>query len=203
VRLLGLLLEYPAGYFNVYRCWQRRIRCRAPSGRLRLGVHQRCGDGPSSTACRFGGGRDARRLPHAGATYRSDIDLQAAHATHPFIVVWDDHEIVNDASREGAPTHKGTARDWQIRQRAAYQAYLEWMPVREATTPGIRLFRDFRFGRLVDLLMLDTGLPTQGPPLLSQRSRALLGAEQEAWFRQPPPVGSLERRRLLQILLLR
>jgi len=31
------------------------------------------------------------------ALYRTDPQLQALHATHPFIAVWDDHEVANDA----------------------------------------------------------------------------------------------------------
>jgi phosphodiesterase/alkaline phosphatase D-like protein len=31
------------------------------------------------------------------ALYRSDPDLAALHAAHPMIVVWDDHELFNDA----------------------------------------------------------------------------------------------------------
>ncbi|MEL0049156.1 MAG: alkaline phosphatase D family protein, partial [Gammaproteobacteria bacterium] len=30
------------------------------------------------------------------ALYRSDPDLQAVHQRHPFICVWDDHELTND-----------------------------------------------------------------------------------------------------------
>ena len=36
------------------------------------------------------------RLRHA--LYKTDPDLQAAHAAHPFVVTWDDHEVVNDYS---------------------------------------------------------------------------------------------------------
>ncbi len=40
------------------------------------------------------------------ALYRQDKDLQAAHQRHPFIVIWDDHELANDAWREGRKTIK-------------------------------------------------------------------------------------------------
>ena len=30
------------------------------------------------------------------AQYKTDRDLQAAHASHPFVVAWDDHEVEND-----------------------------------------------------------------------------------------------------------
>ena len=185
--------NYPAGYFNVYRCLANRPDLDAV---LHLGDYiYEFANGV------YGDGADSGRIPlPAGeastladyrwryATYRTDIDLQAAHATHPFIAVWDDHEIVNDAWRGGAPTHKGSEADWRIRQGAAYQAYLEWMPVREATAPGIRLYRDFRFGRLIDLVMLDTrglrdrqALPRDAAGA-SATGRTLLGSEQETWL---------------------
>ena len=30
------------------------------------------------------------------AQYKTDRDLQAAHAALPWVVTWDDHEVVND-----------------------------------------------------------------------------------------------------------
>lgn len=185
--------NYPAGYFNVYRCVANRQDLDAV---LHLGdyiyefANGVYGDGSAFGRMPLPAG-EATTLDHYRmryATYRTDVDLQAAHAAHPFIVVWDDHEIVNDAWRDGAPTHRGTDRDWRTRQRAAYQAYLEWLPVRESTTEGIRLYRGFRFGRLVDLLMLDTrGLRdrqalARDSAALSDPARSLLGAEQEAWL---------------------
>jgi alkaline phosphatase D len=37
---------------------------------------------------------------------RSDPDLQALHARHPVVAIWDDHEVANDTWREGAQNHK-------------------------------------------------------------------------------------------------
>jgi alkaline phosphatase D len=185
--------NYPAGFFNVYRCLANRPDLDAV---LHLGdyiyefANGTYGDGSALDRIPLPAGEattlaDYRRRY---ATYRSDIDLQAAHATHPFIVVWDDHEIVNDASREGFPGYRGTPERWRTRLAEAHQAYLEWMPVREFKGSGIHLFRDFRFGRLADLLMLDTrGLrDRQAAPRDASRlgdpSRSILGAEQEAWL---------------------
>ena len=90
------------------------------------------------------------------AYYRNDPDLQAVHRQHPFIVVWDDHELANDAWSGGAGNHEPSQGDWKVRQRAAYRAYLEWMPIREVSATEIRLYRRFAFGGLADLIMLDT-----------------------------------------------
>ncbi|MGW7468711.1 alkaline phosphatase D family protein [Streptomyces xantholiticus] len=92
------------------------------------------------------------RLRHA--TYKTDPDLQALHAAHPLIAIWDDHELANDAWTGGAENHTpGAEGEWAARVAAAKQAYFEWMPVR-ASTEGT-VYRRLRFGRLADLHLLD------------------------------------------------
>ena len=46
------------------------------------------------------------------AQYKQDPDLQALHARYPFIVTWDDHEVANDAWREGAENHQPAEGDY-------------------------------------------------------------------------------------------
>ncbi|MEV6397638.1 alkaline phosphatase D family protein [Streptomyces sp. NPDC051907] len=88
------------------------------------------------------------------AAYKTDADLQALHAAHPVIAIWDDHEIANDAWSGGAENHTpGAEGDWAARAAAARQAYFEWMPVR-ASTEGT-VYRRLRFGKLADLHLLD------------------------------------------------
>ena len=67
------------------------------------------------------------------AQYREDVDLQAAHRQHPFIVIWDDHETANNAWSDGAENHNARLRgDGRRGSAAAIRAWREWMPVREA-----------------------------------------------------------------------
>jgi len=91
------------------------------------------------------------------ATYRTDPDLQDAHARHPFIVVWDDHELANDAWRAAPPTTipRKAKANWAL-AGLGRTAILEWMPIREASDRDIHLYRSFRFGSIADLTMLDT-----------------------------------------------
>ncbi|MCD6639896.1 MAG: alkaline phosphatase D family protein [Nocardioides sp.] len=93
------------------------------------------------------------------AQYKSDPDLRALHARHPFIVTWDDHESANDAWRGGAENHQPGEGSWAARRARAHRAYDEWMPVRmsgsAALGDGTRLFRSLRFGMLAELSMLD------------------------------------------------
>ncbi|WP_279250316.1 alkaline phosphatase D family protein [Candidatus Marimicrobium litorale] len=91
------------------------------------------------------------------AIYRTDVDLQAAHAAHPFFITWDDHEIANDAWREGAENHDPASEgEYQARKLAAIQAWYEWQPVRPPRDEREIIYRQFRFGDLLDLIMLDT-----------------------------------------------
>ena len=188
--------NYPAGYFNVYRCLANRADLDAV---LHLGDYIYEFENGI-----YGDGRGLLRIPQPPretvtlsdyriryATYRSDPDLQAAHQQHPFIAVWDDHELTNDAWLNGAANHNPSEGegDWPARRAAAYRAYMEWMPIREAGGPDdVRLYRQIRFGSLADLLMLDTrGLRDQQVAPddvagLNNPNRSLLGGVQESWL---------------------
>lgn len=137
---------------------------------------------------------DHYRLRHA--QYKSDVDSKVLHARMPMISVWDDHEIANDAYRDGAQNHQANEGSWEVRKAAAVQAYHEWMPIR--TTPDrSKIYRSLNFGNLVQLHMLDTRLVgrdeqvslvalAQGNPSalasFASPSRQLLGAEQVSWL---------------------
>ena len=138
------------------------------------------------------------------AQYRTDQALQQIHAAAPFIAVWDDHEITNDAWRDGAENHQSDEGDYTERKMAALRAYFEWMPIRPvATGDNETIYRQFEFGNLLNLLMLDTRIigrdqqlqyasyidPTSGQldaqrftADLTQSSRTILGAEQLQWL---------------------
>lgn len=145
------------------------------------------------------------------AQYKSDPDLQAAHARAPFICVWDDHEVANDTWMHGAENHQpATEGDFDARKAAALRAYYEWMPIREAA-PGTlpeAINRTFDFGDLASLMMVETRLMARTPPLShgdlefvpgpdgtpvpdleaftarrNDPARELLGGGQRAWIR--------------------
>ncbi len=94
------------------------------------------------------------------AQYKSDPDLQAAHAAAPWITIWDDHESANNATRDGAENHDPSEGEWSARKRQAIQAYFEWMPIREPEPGRARsaIWRSFEFGDLASLIMLETRL---------------------------------------------
>jgi alkaline phosphatase D len=197
----------PQGFFNVYALIARRADLDAV---LHLGdyLYEYANGG-------FGNGTALGRVPNPDkeivslldyrlrhAQYKGDADLQEAHRQHPFICVWDDHEIANDAWKDGAENHNPELGEgeYSARKRAAIRAYFEWMPIREwPFRPNTRIFRQFRFGELADVLMLDTRhyardqqsavkpvSPTAGfpaiDPVINDPSRTLLGFDQEAWL---------------------
>lgn len=127
------------------------------------------------------------------AWYRRDADLQAVHARHPFIAVWDDHESANNSWVDGAGNHQPhTEGEWATRRLAAVQAYREWMPIRwpDPADP-VRIWRHLPFGDLVDLFMVDTRLWGRAQPETptgtfeigsNDPNRTMLGAGQLDWL---------------------
>lgn len=138
------------------------------------------------------------------ALYRLDPDLQAAHQRHPFIVIWDDHELANDTWEKGAENHQSdTEGDFLERKLAALAAYFEWMPIRPIDDQHIKIYRQFDFGTLVQLTMLDTRIIARNVQLdyanymtatgldiakfqadLINPVRSLMGVEQRNWLLQ-------------------
>lgn len=119
--------------------------------------------------------------------YKTDADLQALHATHPVIAIWDDHEFANDAWSGGAENHTpGTEGAWADRAAGAKQAYFEWMPVR-ASTEGT-VYRRLRFGNLADLHLLDlrtfrSQQSTVGNGSVDDPDRTITGRAQLDWLK--------------------
>lgn len=141
------------------------------------------------------------------ALYREDLDLQAAHQRHPFIVIWDDHELANDTWREGAENHTEETPQaknegkFLERKLAALQAYFEWMPIRPVDDQHTKIYRQFDFGSLVQLTMLDTRIIARDEQLdyddyltatgldiarfqadLTNPARTLMGYTQRDWL---------------------
>ncbi|MEU1814052.1 alkaline phosphatase D family protein [Streptomyces roseifaciens] len=128
------------------------------------------------------------------ALYKSDAELQAAHAAHPWYVTWDDHEVENnyagDVSQDDDPVDR-----FRARRAAAYRAYWENMPLRSPQRPAgpdLRLYRRFGYGRLAQFDLLDTrqyrsdqaygdGWHTPGPESRDP-ARTITGDAQERWL---------------------
>jgi alkaline phosphatase D len=108
------------------------------------------------------------------AQYKTDPDLQAAHAAHPWVVTWDDHEVENDYA---GTTSWYRQSDFAQRRAAAYQAYFEHMPIRPSSVHldaqgkvviNIDLYRQIAYGTLAQFLVLDTRQYRTDQPCPSQ-----------------------------------
>lgn len=127
------------------------------------------------------------------ALYKSDADLKAAHASAPFWMSFDDHEVDNnwasDFDQDGTPPEV-----FLFRRAMAMQAYYEHMPLRRASMPQgshMRMYRGARYGDLMSAFVLDTRqyradqlygdtLAALGPEAFAERS--IMGAAQEQWL---------------------
>ena len=187
---------YEHGYYTAYR----RM---AEQEQLDLVVH--LGDyiyeyGPNQYVANSGNVRthsgpeiwslpDYRNRP---AQYRTDEDLQAAHAAFPFVVTWDDHEVENNYADE-IPEGNQSVAAFIRRRAAAYQAYYEHMPLRRTsvpTGPDMLLYRRLTYGNLAEFNVLDTRqyrddqaggtVPPNSRSL--DPSRTLTGEAQERWL---------------------
>jgi alkaline phosphatase D len=210
--------NYPAGFFNVYNLAAQQEDLDAV---LHLGDYiyeYGRGEYASDNAEAI----DRQVLPATEllslsdyrtryAQYRSDPDLQLLHSKVPFITVWDDHEVADDTWREGAGNHNEGEGSFEERKLGALQAYFEWLPIRPLNAGNnTEIYRQFSFGDLVDLYMLDTRILARDQQLsyadyfdggvvfdeatfnqdLYETERTMLGAEQLQWLEDSVSVNT-------------
>lgn len=121
--------------------------------------------------------------------YHLDEDLRNLHQQYPFITIWDDHESANDSYKDGAENHDpATEGSWYIRKSNATQAYHEWLPIRDPNPGSPQIYRQFEWGNLISLNMLDTRLEGRDEQVSATSSdvndpnRSLMGPTQFAWL---------------------
>jgi alkaline phosphatase D len=138
------------------------------------------------------------RLRHA--LYRSDPDLQAAHAACPWLLTWDDHEVDNDYADDTSEENDDPEL-FLARRAGAYRAYYEHLPLPSRMMPfgpRLRLYTERRFGSLLNCVLLDErqyrsphACPKPGKrganrvtgcAELSDPARTKLGTRQEEWL---------------------
>ena len=139
------------------------------------------------------------------ALYRSDPDLQSAHAACPWIVTWDDHEVDNDYA-DDRPEDGMERAAFLERRAAAYRAYYEHMPLparMRPKGPDMRIHSHLDWGQLARFHILDMrqyrswqACPRKGRrggsntidiehcERLPRPGRSMLGRAQERWLEQ-------------------
>jgi alkaline phosphatase D len=128
------------------------------------------------------------------AQYKTDPDLQAAHASFAWLVTFDDHEVDNNWA-ENTPEEGMPLDLFARRRKAAFKAYWEHMPLRKAVRPAgnaIQIYRRAQYGDLATFHVLDTRQfrsdqacgdgNRAGCDDRSNPARTLTGAAQEQWL---------------------
>jgi alkaline phosphatase D len=127
--------------------------------------------------------------------WRSDASLRKMHAAFPMVAIWDDHEVQNNYAGAAGPTGglPPEERFGPARQDVGYRAWFENMPLFPVTRGTQRIHRALRFGRHVDLVMLDErqyradqpcGDLDASPDCPERRDgRAFLGASQKRFLK--------------------
>ena len=133
---------------------------------------------------------------HRYSLHQLDADLQAAHASAPFVMSYDDHEVENDWAGD-TNEKKAPPELFVLRRAAAFQAWYEHLPLRRAQLPrgpDILAYRRFAVGDLLSMNVLDTRLfrspqaCADGPRQQAncaealEGNRTMLGATQERWL---------------------
>lgn len=135
------------------------------------------------------------------AQTKSDLSLQKAHQTAPWLITFDDHEVANNYAGDVQEEDRGkpTGRE---RRLAAYQAWYENMPIRITPEPtsfdSLEVHKTSNFGDLANVYVIETRqsadapacrgddvtLTDSGPACdeLNDPQRTNLGTEQEQWL---------------------
>lgn len=189
--------HYPTGYYTAYQHMAEQDLDLV----IHLGdyIYEGEGQGPETLDRGHEPPRETESLDDYRiryAQYKTDSNLQAAHAAFPWIVTWDDHEVVNDYADDD---HSSAPPEEFLQRRAdAYQAFWEHLPLRAERMPDgpdLPLYRRFTFGELAEFNVLDTRQyrdeiiygedeePTDGYyPSSLNSDRTILGDEQERWL---------------------
>ncbi|KAL8890857.1 MAG: hypothetical protein Q9192_005815 [Flavoplaca navasiana] len=193
--------NYPSGYFNVYGNAARK-------GQQDYVVH--LGDYIYEGAAQGPRAHNPPRLLFSlydyrtrHGQYRSDPDQQLLSRDFAWITTWDDHEVANNGYRDGFSGLNNTEESFRNdgpsisvdqRKMNAVRAYFEWMPIRQVDLDdNLRIWRNFKMGKLMDLIVLDTrnydrSITTLGENndyidlIRDDASRTLMGSRQENWF---------------------
>lgn len=116
---------------------------------------------------------------------RADPHHRAFLASTPYFAQWDDHEVVNDfglpwarlpidPEREGFPA---LAHD-------ALEAFFDWNPIRPSAEEPRRIYRSYRWGRELELFLLDGRSYRSSNDVVDtpENAKVLLGDAQRRWL---------------------
>jgi alkaline phosphatase D len=119
-----------------------------------------------------------------------DEPVRRFNAEVPQLVQWDDHEVRNNwyFGQTIVNDDRYTIKDVSLLAQRATQAFLEYSPIRPNASDPQRIYRAFRYGRSLDIFMLDkrsyraANSPNRQPTASAET--AFLGNAQLAWLKQ-------------------
>lgn len=112
------------------------------------------------------------------AYYKLDPDLRAAHQQHPWLIMWDNHDLQNAVGNAYTP-------------EAFYsiKAFYEWTPTREPNIESFnKFYRKLSYGNLIDVIIMDVSLFRDDQESvfgdeIDNPGRSILGEEQLNWLK--------------------
>jgi alkaline phosphatase D len=148
---------------------------------------------------------------------KSDASLQRMHAACPWLIIWDDHEVLNDYAGEPVRLRKEGGRVAR-HMEMGYRTWYEHMPVSpkrlQGGVPGLlnnshelRIYGTYRWGKLASFHLLDTrqyrspqaGCGTAGLfkkdscTHLDRADRQVLGNAQSEWLAEQLASNSIHQ----------
>ncbi|MCV7173853.1 alkaline phosphatase D family protein [Mycobacterium manitobense] len=182
--------HYEQGWFTAYR----RLAGEQPDLVVHLGDYQYEYEARPGGVRRHAGPETVTLANYRQryAQYKTDPDLQGAHAVAPWLAVYDDHELDNNWADE---TPEKPQPEFLARRAAAMRAYYENMPLRRFSQPrgvDMQLYRRIGWGALATFHLLDTRQYRTDQPCRDEYRTdcaerfnpfaTLTGAEQERWL---------------------
>jgi alkaline phosphatase D len=117
---------------------------------------------------------------------RADAASQRLLASTSYVGVWDDHEVVNDfgplSDTRSTPPYTPSVHLLPI----GLEAFLDYTPIAVAANTPKRLYRSLRWGKHLELFVLDTRQYRDANAATDSvdRPKTMLGREQLAWLKE-------------------
>ncbi len=201
--------DWEAGYFNA----QAGLAAADVDLVICLGDYiyeHRYYPGPSDRLDTLGanGDGDVQSLAEYRSKYRlyqTDEGLQAMHAAHAFVGVWDDHEVEDNYAGDqpdSAATDPNLENNNEYprrvpfgeRRKNGYKAFFEAMPRLQMKGAKNQIYGSMRIGGLAELFLTDqrqyrdpqpcADALLEPCPSSEDPGRTYLGAEQKKWFKK-------------------
>ncbi|GAA5151152.1 alkaline phosphatase D family protein [Amycolatopsis dongchuanensis] len=112
-----------------------------------------------------------------------DENVKAFAAAVPSYVQWDDHEVTNNwYPGEILDLPQYTEKRVDVLKQRAFQAFHEWQPIDAKRAVDGRVYRSFRYGRHVEIFVLDMRTYKDANTADQTKPGHILGDRQARWL---------------------